>query len=90
MCFIPKYSCLVGRTIVGSKDAIPCPDIPISGTGVERQHCYIDNQDGVITLIPVAKQCSVDGVTVSMATRLAQGKVNPTIYNIRSVNLGCL
>ena len=41
---------------------------------MEKQHCYIDNHDGVITLVPVARQCMVDGVTVAMPTRLTQGK----------------
>ena len=54
-------------------DAVPMPDIAISGTGVEKEHCYIDNKDGVITLVPVAKTCFMDGEVVAMPTRLAQG-----------------
>ena len=41
---------------------------------MEKQHCYIDNHDGVITLVPVGRQCMVDGFTVAMPTRLAQGE----------------
>ena len=53
---------------------MPKADIVISGTGVEDNHCYIDNNDGVITLVPLAKQCFIDGTAVAAPTRLAQGK----------------
>ena len=56
------------------------PDIIIQGTGVEDEHCFIDNIHGVITLHPVAKMCSVDGVFVTEPTKLAQGEQNGEIY----------
>ncbi|XP_060573136.1 pleckstrin homology-like domain family B member 1 isoform X3 [Ruditapes philippinarum] len=62
-----------GRTNIGTTDADTHPDIAITGTGVETEHCYIENQDGVITLVPIAKQCYMDGTLVAMPTRLAQG-----------------
>ncbi|XP_053408390.1 pleckstrin homology-like domain family B member 1 isoform X3 [Mercenaria mercenaria] len=62
-----------GRTNIGTVEASLPPDITITGTGVEKEHCYIENQDGIITLVPVAKQCYMDGTLVTMPTRLAQG-----------------
>ena len=64
----------VGRTTVGTLEASPTPDVVISGTGIEKEHCYIENQDGVIMLVPIARHCMVDGVAVTMATKLTQGK----------------
>ncbi|KAL4228837.1 Pleckstrin y-like domain B member 1 [Mactra antiquata] len=61
-----------GRTTVGTIDAVPPSDIIITGTGVESEHCYIDNQDGIFTLIPVAKQCYMDGSAITSPTKLAQ------------------
>ena len=61
---------------MGTTDAIPSPDITVFGTGIEKEHCYIDNQDGIIMLIPVARHCMVDGVTVTMPTRLTQGMMS--------------
>ena len=62
-----------GHTRIGMVDAVPTPDIIITGTGVEKEHCYIDNQDGVITIVPVARACFMDGEVITKATRLAQG-----------------
>lgn len=72
-----------GRTEIGTSAAPSVPDIIIQGTGVEAEHCFIDNIHDVITLYPLAKMCAVDGVLVSEPTRLPQGQYNccrETIY----------
>lgn len=61
-----------GRTEIGTSAAPSVPDIIIQGTGVEAEHCFIDNIHDVITLYPLAKMCAVDGVLVSEPTRLPQ------------------
>ncbi|XP_048257939.1 pleckstrin homology-like domain family B member 2 isoform X4 [Haliotis rufescens] len=64
-----------GRTKIGTIFADIPQDIVIEGTGVEAEHCYLDNHNGVITLTPFARQCSVDGEPVEKTTRLAQGSM---------------
>ncbi|XP_067678677.1 pleckstrin homology-like domain family B member 1 isoform X3 [Haliotis asinina] len=66
---------LEGRTKIGTIFADIPQDIVIEGTGVEAEHCYLDNHNGVITLTPLARQCSVDGEPVGKTTRLAQGSM---------------
>lgn len=51
-------------------------DIAVQGTGVEPIHCHIDNQGGVVTLIPQSEMTSVDQIRVSHPTRLSQGRKN--------------
>jgi hypothetical protein len=63
-----------GRTDIGTVDAEILPDLIIQGTGVEDDHCYIDNIHGVVTFYPVAKYCYIDGYLATEATRLTQGK----------------
>ncbi|ESP00033.1 hypothetical protein LOTGIDRAFT_158260 [Lottia gigantea] len=62
-----------GQTIIGCKRGKVKPDIVIEGTGVEYNHCFIENKNGVITLYPSAPMCSIDGILVQKPTRLAQG-----------------
>ena len=50
-------------------------------TGVEKQNCCLDNHNVVITLVLVARQCMVDGVTVAMPTRLPQSKTEEEKLN---------
>jgi hypothetical protein len=63
--------CIAGRVTVGAGRDV---DIIVQGTGVESLHCHIDNSNGVVTLYPVAEMTSVDGLRVTSATRLTQGK----------------
>ena len=69
---------IVGRTEIGTRDCEVTPDIVIQGTGVEAEHCYIDNIHGILTFYPVATLCSVDGRMITEATRLAQGRTLST------------
>ncbi|XP_072342524.1 pleckstrin homology-like domain family B member 1 isoform X19 [Scyliorhinus torazame] len=61
-----------GRTTFGSSEC-STQDISIKGPGIAAQHCYIENQKGVITLHPCGSLCTVDGVQVNRSTRLSQG-----------------
>ncbi|XP_054901697.1 pleckstrin homology-like domain family B member 1 isoform X2 [Poeciliopsis prolifica] len=58
-----------GRTTLG----YGAMDINIQGPGVAAQHCYIENNSGVITLHPSGNLCAVDGLQVQQPTRLSQG-----------------
>ncbi|PSN35499.1 hypothetical protein C0J52_25377 [Blattella germanica] len=59
-----------GRVTIGAaRDA----DIVLQGTGVEPLHCHIENSNGVVTLYPLAEMTSVDGLKVTIPTRLTQG-----------------
>ncbi|XP_050934377.1 pleckstrin homology-like domain family B member 1 isoform X8 [Lates calcarifer] len=60
---------LEGRTTLGSEGT----DIPLQGPGITAQHCYIENQAGIITLYPCGHQCSVDGLPITKPYRLTQG-----------------
>ncbi|KAJ9581138.1 hypothetical protein L9F63_023685, partial [Diploptera punctata] len=57
------------QTMGSARDA----DIVVQGTGVEPLHCHIDNSNGVVTLYPLAEMTSVDGLKVTIPTRLTQG-----------------
>ncbi|MGH0179845.1 UNVERIFIED_CONTAM: hypothetical protein FKN15_002802 [Acipenser sinensis] len=58
-----------GRTTIGSA----AKDISVQGPGIAGQHCYIMNQNGVITLHPCGNPCSIDGISVTKPVRLTQG-----------------
>ncbi|VDI20048.1 Hypothetical predicted protein [Mytilus galloprovincialis] len=64
-----------GRTDIGTVDAEVLPDLIIQGTGVEDDHCYIDNIHGVVTFTPLAKLCFIDQHLVCEPTRLTQGRI---------------
>ena len=59
-----------GRITIGSAREA---DIALQGTGVEPLHCHIENSNGVVTLYPLAEMTSVDGLKVTIPTRLTQG-----------------
>ncbi|EEC05316.1 hypothetical protein IscW_ISCW018206 [Ixodes scapularis] len=62
-----------GKTRIGRSDAPTLQDIVVQGPGVEAEHCYIQNESGKVTLYPVAKVISIDGMTVTEPSRLHQG-----------------
>ncbi|KAL3276180.1 hypothetical protein HHI36_020898 [Cryptolaemus montrouzieri] len=59
-----------GRVILGTGPGV---DIPVQGTGVSAIHCHIENSEGVVTIYPLADYLSIDGVKVTVPTRLYQG-----------------
>ncbi|XP_076060048.1 uncharacterized protein LOC143036506 isoform X4 [Oratosquilla oratoria] len=62
-----------GRTILGVGGMGVVPDIVVMGTGVEPEHCYLDNVKGTVTLTPIASKVAIDGVAITKPTRLTQG-----------------
>ncbi|XP_065507989.1 pleckstrin homology-like domain family B member 1 isoform X3 [Caloenas nicobarica] len=58
-----------GRTTIGTA----ARDIVLQGPGLEPQHCYIENVQGMLTLHPCGNACAIDGVPVRQPTRLTQG-----------------
>ncbi|KAM9441256.1 pleckstrin homology-like domain family B member 1 isoform 7-T7 [Clarias gariepinus] len=58
-----------GKTTLGHGNT----DINIQGPGVAALHCYIENQEGNITLFPCGNPCSMDGLAVTKPVRLSQG-----------------
>ncbi|XP_052823690.1 pleckstrin homology-like domain family B member 1 isoform X1 [Octopus bimaculoides] len=64
-----------GITKIGTSDATALQDIIIQGTGVESEHCFIENKNNIITFYPIAKMCALDGVIITKPTRLAQGSM---------------
>lgn len=66
---------LTGLTRIGTIDSPVPQDIIIAGTGVEKEHCYIDNNDGIVNLHPISTQISIDGMKITGPTRLSQGEL---------------
>uniref|UniRef100_T1JL92 FHA domain-containing protein n=1 Tax=Strigamia maritima TaxID=126957 RepID=T1JL92_STRMM len=62
-----------GRTYVGTEYAPTTPDVVIQGTGVEAEHCFIENVNGIVTIHPKAEQTAVDGIRIDKPSRLVQG-----------------
>ena len=61
-----------GKTRVGTQDAAIQQDILISGPDTLPEHCFIENSNNAVTLVPLGT-CSVDGEEVNRATKLSQG-----------------
>ncbi|KAI5704056.1 hypothetical protein M8J75_001570 [Diaphorina citri] len=60
-----------GRQSLGSTTA---SDIVVKGKGVEPVHCYLENEQGSVTLYPIDNcDVSVDGTPLYGATKLTQG-----------------
>lgn len=68
------FSPLIGITRIGSAEG---QHIRIQGREIQGNHCYIDNDETVITLCPLNKALvSVDGHPVTRSIALTQGKNN--------------
>ena len=64
------YSC-TGITRIGSAEG---QHIRIQGKDIEGEHCFIDNDETVITLCPLNKSLvSVDGEKIDHSVVLTQG-----------------
>jgi len=49
--------------------------VVLQGRWIERDHCMIDNNCGIVTLRPVqGAHCTVNGCEVTRSCRLSQGK----------------
>ncbi|XP_051869284.1 pleckstrin homology-like domain family B member 2 isoform X2 [Pristis pectinata] len=62
-----------GKTRIGTEDAAVPQDIIIQGLDVAAEHCYIENEQGVIKLHPCGNCCTMDGFLVKEPTQLTQG-----------------
>ncbi|XP_016154404.1 PREDICTED: stAR-related lipid transfer protein 9 [Ficedula albicollis] len=68
------YHLREGTTKIGRSDSDQDQDIVLQGQWIERNHCLIENQGGIVTLRPVpGARCSVNGSEVSGSCRLSQG-----------------
>jgi len=63
----------VGKTRIGSGRASLRQDIVLQGPGIRDQHCFIINDDDLVTLHPLTGQLAVDGVLTTTPTKLVQG-----------------
>ncbi|XP_067895844.1 stAR-related lipid transfer protein 9 isoform X2 [Heterodontus francisci] len=73
---VALYHLREGTTKIGGIDAETEQDIVLQGPWVEREHCVIHNDNGVVTLEPIrGSQCTVNEVDVTHSCRLSQGAV---------------
>ncbi|XP_054719205.1 LOW QUALITY PROTEIN: pleckstrin homology-like domain family B member 1 [Uloborus diversus] len=62
-----------GRIYVGNPDSLSPKDVLIQGPGIALDHCFIDNNNGLVTIYPQAGDVSIDGVLITEPTCLSQG-----------------
>ncbi|XP_009275845.1 PREDICTED: stAR-related lipid transfer protein 9 [Aptenodytes forsteri] len=68
------YHLREGTTKIGRSDSDQDQDIVLQGRWIERDHCMIDNNSGIVTLRPVqGAHCTVNGCEVTGSCRLSQG-----------------
>uniref|UniRef100_A0A8D2MLY2 StAR-related lipid transfer protein 9 n=1 Tax=Zonotrichia albicollis TaxID=44394 RepID=A0A8D2MLY2_ZONAL len=68
------YHLREGTTKIGRSDSDQDQDIVLQGQWIERNHCLIENQGGIVTLRPgPGARCSVNGCEVAGSCRLSQG-----------------
>ncbi|KFV58552.1 StAR-related lipid transfer protein 9, partial [Tyto alba] len=68
------YHLREGTTKIGRSDSDQDQDIVLQGRWIERDHCMIDNNCGIVTLRPVqGARCTVNGCEVTGSCRLSQG-----------------
>ncbi|KYO28428.1 kinesin-like protein KIF16B isoform C [Alligator mississippiensis] len=68
------YHLREGTTKIGRIDSDQEQDIVLQGQWIEREHCIISNNCGIVTLQPVqGAHCTVNGQEVTTACRLSQG-----------------
>ncbi|NXJ15404.1 STAR9 protein, partial [Odontophorus gujanensis] len=68
------YHLREGTTKIGRSDSDQDQDIVLQGQWIEKDHCMIDNNCGIVTLRPVqGAYCTVNGFEVTGSCRLSQG-----------------
>ncbi|XP_060129604.1 stAR-related lipid transfer protein 9 isoform X3 [Zootoca vivipara] len=68
------YHLREGTTKIGRSDSNQEQDIVLQGQCIERDHCIVDNQHGIVTLRPLqGAHCVVNGHEVTGSVRLSQG-----------------
>ncbi len=63
---------MAGKTRIGTSDAAVPQDIVISGIDTQPEHCFIENSNNNVTLVPLGT-CSMDGEEITKPTKLSQG-----------------
>uniref|UniRef100_A0A8C6YBG7 Kinesin motor domain-containing protein n=1 Tax=Naja naja TaxID=35670 RepID=A0A8C6YBG7_NAJNA len=70
------YHLREGTTKIGRSDSNQDQDIVLQGQGIEKDHCIVDNQHGIVTLRPLqGAHCVVNHHEVTDSVRLSQGAV---------------
>uniref|UniRef100_A0A8C5SGR0 Kinesin motor domain-containing protein n=1 Tax=Laticauda laticaudata TaxID=8630 RepID=A0A8C5SGR0_LATLA len=70
------YHLREGTTKIGRSDSNQDQDIVLQGQGIEKDHCIIDNQHGIVTLRPLqGAHCVVNHHEVTDSVHLSQGAV---------------
>ncbi|XP_042719423.1 stAR-related lipid transfer protein 9 [Lagopus leucura] len=68
------YHLREGTTKIGRSDSDHDQDIVLKGRWIEKDHCMIDNNCGIVTLRPLqGAYCTVNGCEVTGSCRLSQG-----------------
>uniref|UniRef100_A0A669PK71 StAR-related lipid transfer protein 9 n=1 Tax=Phasianus colchicus TaxID=9054 RepID=A0A669PK71_PHACC len=68
------YHLREGTTKIGRSDSDQDQDIVLKGRWIEKDHCMIDNNCGIVTLRPLqGAYCTVNGCEVTESCRLSQG-----------------
>ncbi|KAI9318181.1 hypothetical protein BX666DRAFT_2026588 [Dichotomocladium elegans] len=68
------YQIKLGITKVGREDSDGQPDIRLSGTNIQDDHCYFENVNGVVTIHPSTGSVTmVNGMRISEPRRLRSG-----------------
>lgn len=66
---------MVSAEADGVADGVLVPPAVLHGLDLESEHCMFENQNGTVTLVPLAgAQCSVNGVQVTEPLQLNQGE----------------
>uniref|UniRef100_A0A670HZV7 StAR-related lipid transfer protein 9 n=1 Tax=Podarcis muralis TaxID=64176 RepID=A0A670HZV7_PODMU len=70
------YHLREGTTKIGRSDSNQEQDIVLQGQCIEKDHCVVDNQHGIVTLRPLqGAHCVVNGHEVTGSVRLSQALV---------------
>ncbi|ELT98872.1 hypothetical protein CAPTEDRAFT_195907 [Capitella teleta] len=70
------YHLKEGVTRIGTEDAVQPQDIELQGPEIIAEHCMIENEGTVVTLVPLQDAlCMVNGYSVTDPLRLSQGAV---------------
>ncbi|KAK6182137.1 hypothetical protein SNE40_009889 [Patella caerulea] len=70
------YQLDVGRVLIGSDEADKPQDIVLRNPGIEKEHCYVENEDGCVIIHPSPGcVCKVNDIEISEPTQLQQGDV---------------
>nr|KAI8734647.1 CAunnamed protein product [Biomphalaria glabrata] len=63
-----------GLTRIGTKYARVPQDILLEGSGIQDEHCILENDNGLIIFHPIGQRCVVDNMLISGPIKLSQGK----------------